>query len=100
MAPLAIRGAGIAGVVAASFARIFYRNAINIGLPIWESQEAYDRIDDGDELEIIPEAGIIRNLTKNEEYNTTPFPDFILEIMKAGGMREYVKQRYHAPKHN
>ena len=92
-APLSIRGAGIAGVVAISFSRIFYRNAINIGLPIWESREAYEKIDAGNELEILPDQGIIRNLTKHEEYQTTPLPDFILEIVRIGGMREYVRQQ-------
>lgn len=93
MAPLSIRGAGIAGVIAASFARIFYRNAINIGLPIWESKEAYEKIDEGDELEIVPDQGVIRNLTRNEDYQTRPLPDFILEVVRVGGMREYVRQQ-------
>jgi 3-isopropylmalate/(R)-2-methylmalate dehydratase small subunit len=88
-APLAIKGVGVSCVIAESFARIFYRNAINIGLPIIESSEASRQIDDGDELLVLPEEGLIKNLTKNEEYRGQNFPDFIKEIIDAGGLMQY-----------
>lgn len=92
-APLAIKGTGVAAVVAASFARIFYRNAINIGLPILESPEAAQASARGDVLEIDVEQGIIRNANRDETYRTAPFPGFIREIMGAGGLIGYVKNK-------
>ncbi len=92
-APIAIKAAGISSVIAASFARIFYRNAINIGLPIFESAEAAKAIEEGDEIEIEPSKGIIRNLTKGETYNASPFPEFMQSIMSAGGLISYVKEQ-------
>ncbi|AFK22443.1 3-isopropylmalate dehydratase small subunit [Pyrococcus sp. ST04] len=92
-APLAIKAAGVSCVIAKSFARIFYRNAINIGLPILEAPEAVDRIDTGDELEVDFSTGEIRNLTKGEVYHANPFPDFVMEIIKAGGLIEWTKRR-------
>ena len=92
-APIAIKAAGISSVIAASFARIFYRNAINIGLPIFESAEAAKAIEEGDEIEIEPSKGVIRNLTKGETYNASPFPEFMQSIMSAGGLISYVKEQ-------
>ena len=90
-APLAIKGCGIQAVIAKSFAAIFFRNAINIGLPFLELQEV-DQIDDADSLEIDLANGIIRNTTKNEVYNTQPFPRFLQEIISQGGLISYVKK--------
>ncbi|HHP50813.1 MAG TPA: 3-isopropylmalate dehydratase small subunit [Moorella mulderi] len=92
-APLAIKAAGIGAVIASSFARIFYRNAINIGLPIFESPEAAQGISPGDEVEIRPEEGIIYNLTKGESYKFTPVPPFMQEIIDAGGLLSYVAKK-------
>ena len=90
-APLTIKNNKIKCVIAKSFARIFYRNAINIGLPIIELKEA-DEIDDGDCLDVDFDRGIIKNISKNKIYNITPFPDFIKEIIKAGGLMSYAKE--------
>ena len=90
-APLALRGAGVAAVIAVSFARIFFRNAINIGLPIMECPQA-DAIRTGDELEVDPGSGLIRNLTRGEEYRATPLPPFLREIIEAGGLVPYVRR--------
>jgi len=92
-APLAIKGAGVSCVVAKSFARIFYRNAINLGLPILECAEAVDGSEAGDELGVELETGTIRNLTKGSEFKAKPYPDFMLELMRAGGLVEYTKRR-------
>ncbi len=92
-APLAIKGCGISAVIAPSFAAIFYRNAINIGLPFLESLEA-DKISDGDQLEIDLAQGVIKNLTKNQIYKTQPFPHFLQELVSQGGLMSYVKNRY------
>jgi len=91
-APLAIKGCGVACVIAKSFARIFFRNAINTGLPILESRDAHE-IDEGDEVEVDLEKGEIRDITKEKIFRASPFPDFMLEIMKAGGLTEYTKRR-------
>ena len=85
-APLAIKTAGIACVIAASFARIFYRNAINIGLAILECPEASGKIQDGDELEVDFDSGVICNRTRGESYQAEPFPAFIKEIIEKGGL--------------
>lgn len=92
-APLAIKAAGVACVIAASFARIFYRNAINIGLPILESPEASASLRDGDVVEIDLSTGTIENQTKGEVYRAAPFPPFMQEIMRAGGLINYVRER-------
>ncbi|KPJ61978.1 MAG: 3-isopropylmalate dehydratase [Planctomycetes bacterium DG_23] len=92
-APLAIKGAGIACVIAPSFARIFYRNAINIGLPIFESPEAARKISQGDLLAIEPDKGIIKNETTGEEYSFQPFPQQMQEIIDAGGLINFVKAK-------
>jgi 3-isopropylmalate/(R)-2-methylmalate dehydratase small subunit len=85
-APIAIKAAGIDCVIANTFARIFYRNAINIGLPIMECPEASEKIEAGDEVEVDFDSGVIKNLTKGEEYKAHPFPESIQKIIKAGGL--------------
>jgi 3-isopropylmalate/(R)-2-methylmalate dehydratase small subunit len=92
-APIAIKGAGVACVIAPTFARIFYRNAFNTGLPILESEEAAERIDAGDEVEIDFATGVIRNRTKDESYRAEPFPPFISQLIERGGLVEYVKSQ-------
>ena len=92
-APLAIKGAGVSCVIAKSFARIFYRNAINLGLPILECAEAVDGSEASDELAVELETGTIRNLTKGNEFEAKPYPKFMLELMQAGGLVEYTKRR-------
>ena len=92
-APLCIKAAGVSCVIAKSFARIFYRNAINIGLPILECDEAVDGTDAGDELEVELEAGTIRNLTKGATFQAKPYPAFMLELIRAGGLVQYTKAR-------
>lgn len=92
-APLAIKGAGIAAVVAESFARIFFRNAINLGLLIIESPEAARETEEGDILEIDINQGVIRNVTKNKEYKIKPLPENLQGILKAGGLMEYAKEK-------
>lgn len=90
-APIAIKASGIACVIAATFARIFYRNAINIGLPIMECREASEHIQDGDEVEIDFDSGIIDNLTRGEQYQAEPFPAFIKEIIEKNGLLNSIK---------
>lgn len=85
-APLAIKASGISCVIAASFARIFYRNSINIGLPILECREAALESDDGDEFEVDLIAGVIKNVTKNRSYKTAAFPAEIQSIISRGGL--------------
>ena len=92
-APIAIKAAGIQAVIARSFARIFYRNSFNIGLPIFESEEASERIGEGDMVEIDGDRGIIRNITKNEEYPAKPIPPFMQELIRAGGLIEWTKKK-------
>lgn len=89
-APLAIKGCGVSAVVAKSFAAIFFRNAINIGLPFLELEEV-DKIQDGDVLEIDLSSGIIKNITQNQTYKTQAFPEFLQEIIKAAGLINYIK---------
>ncbi|KJS88945.1 MAG: 3-isopropylmalate dehydratase [Peptococcaceae bacterium BICA1-8] len=92
-APVAIKAAGISCVIAQSFARIFYRNAINIGLPIVTASEAVWGISTGDNVEVDVNQGYIYNVTTGEEYETETFPPFIQEIIKAGNLLNYVKGR-------
>lgn len=92
-APISIKVAGTSCVIAESFARIFYRNAINIGLPIIESPEAAKAIDQGDELDISFEEGVIHNVTKNEDYHFEKFPEFIQQLVVAGNLLNYVKEK-------
>ncbi|MDO8662258.1 MAG: 3-isopropylmalate dehydratase small subunit [Candidatus Omnitrophota bacterium] len=91
-APVAIKGCGVSAVVAKSFAAIFFRNAINIGLPFLESDDA-DKIKDGDLIEIDLGGGIIKNLTRNETYKTQAFPEFLQELVKEGGLMSYIKNK-------
>ncbi|MBS5275654.1 MAG: 3-isopropylmalate dehydratase small subunit [Clostridiales bacterium] len=90
-APIAIKASGISCVIASTFARIFYRNAINIGLAILECDEAAKNIKDGDEVEVDFDSGLIKNLTDGETYQAQPFPDFIQNIIKNGGLMNSVK---------
>ena len=90
-APIAIKASGISCVIAKSFARIFYRNAINIGLPILECPQAAEAIADGDEVAVDFESGIITDLTKGEQYKAMPFPEFIDNIIKKGGLLNSIK---------
>lgn len=85
-APIAIRAAGVSCVIAKTFARIFYRNAINIGLAILECEAASDGIDDGDEVTIDFDTGVITNVTKGEAYQAEPFPPFIRDMIDKGGL--------------
>jgi 3-isopropylmalate dehydratase small subunit len=89
-APIAIKEAKISCVVAKSFARIFYRNAFNMGLPIFESEEAYDKCDEGDEIEVDADAGIIRNKTKGIEFKVAPIPPFMQELIADGGLMAHI----------
>lgn len=91
-APIAIKAAGISVVIAQSFARIFYRNSINIGLPILESQAAADKIQTGDEIQVDFSQGKIENLTRNETYQATIFPEFMQKLIQAGGLMNWIKQ--------
>ena len=90
-APLAIKTAGISCVIAKTFARIFYRNAINIGLPILECEAASNGIHAGDEVEVNFDTGVITNITKGETYQAEPFPEFIQEIIRKGGLMASIK---------
>ena len=90
-APLAIKTAGISCVIAKTFARIFYRNAINIGLPILECEAASNGIHAGDEVEVNFDTGVITNTTKGETYQAEPFPEFIQEIIRKGGLMASIK---------
>ncbi len=92
-APIAIKAAEISCVIAKSFARIFYRNAINIGFPILECEEAASKIDEGDQIQVDLASGEITNLTKNETYQAQPFPAFMQQIIAAGGLMKYVITR-------
>ena len=92
-APIAIKAAGIQAVIAKSFARIFYRNAFNIGLPIFESTEASEMIKQGDVIEIDADRGMIRNLTRNEQYKAKPIPAFMQELIASGGLIQWTRKR-------
>jgi 3-isopropylmalate dehydratase small subunit len=93
VAPISIKAAGVSAVIAKSFARIFFRNAINIGLPILESTEAVDGISEGDVVEVEPGSGSIRNITRNETYQAAAYPDFLQQIIARGGLLPYVEER-------
>ncbi len=92
-APIAIKAAGISCVIAKSFARIFYRNAFNMGLPIFDCPEAVDGIDDGDEIEVDLSTGIIRNRKSGREFRARPIPPFMQELIDAGGLINYARTR-------
>ena len=91
-APIAIKASGISCVIAKTFARIFYRNAINIGLAILECEAASDGIDDGDQVEIDFDTGVITNVTKGETYQAEPFPDFIKDMIQKGGLMASIRK--------
>ena len=92
-APLAIKASGISCIVAKSFARIFFRNAINIGLPLLECQGAVDKTEAGDVLEVELSSGKIKNLTRGITFTAKPYPDFMAELILVGGLIEYTKKR-------
>ncbi len=91
-APIALKAAGVSAVIAKSFARIFYRNAINIGLPILESKQAAEEIRQGDRIEVNLAKGEIKNLSSKMIYRAQPFPEFMQKIIKAGGLIPYLKK--------
>ena len=91
-ASIAIKASGISCVIARSFARIFFRNAINIGLPLLECAQA-DEIEQGDELEVALEKGEVRNITRDRLFRAEPYPDFMLEIISAGGLIEHTRKK-------
>ena len=90
-APIAIKESGVSCVIASTFARIFYRNAINIGLPILECDQAVKSIEAGDKLEVNFDTGVITNLTKNEKYQGEAFPEFMQKIINSNGLIGYIK---------
>jgi len=92
-APIAIKAAGVPAVIAKSFARIFYRNAINIGLPILESEAAAEEIKEGDEIEVNLTSGEIKDLTSGKNYQAQPFPPFMQKLIEAGGLINYLKKK-------
>ena len=91
-APVAIKGAGISCVIASGFARIFYRNAFNMGLLILESSEASEKINEGDIIEVDQQSGTIHNLTSGNSFHVTPIPDFMDQLLKNGGLIEHIKK--------
>ena len=92
-APLAIKASGISCIIAKSFARIFFRNAINIGLPLLECEEAVAQIEAGDLVEVDLPSGEIKNVTSGMTFTARPYPDFMAELISAGGLIEYTKKR-------
>ncbi len=92
-APIAIKEAGVSCVIAKSFARIFFRNSINIGLPILECEAAAQALEQGDEVEVDLDTGVIRNLTRGGEYKAAPFPEFMQELIAAGGLIAYTRRK-------
>ncbi len=92
-APIAIKAAGVSCVIAETFARIFYRNAINIGLPIVECKEAAEEIEAGDEVEVNFDTGVITDVTKNTTYKGQAFPEFMQKIIAAEGLVNYINQK-------
>ena len=92
-APLSIIGAGVRAVIAGSFARIFFRNSVNLGLPLFESPEAAAAIEDGDEIDVDFDSDAIVNHTRNERYQARPLPEFAREIMAAGGLMQHVARK-------
>ncbi len=92
-APIAIKAAGISCIIAKSFARIFFRNAINIGLPLLECEEAVDNIEAGDQVEVDLSSGTIKNLNSGKVFTAKPYPPFMSQLIAAGGLIEYTKER-------
>ena len=99
-APIALKTAGVSCIIAQSFARIFFRNAINIGLPIFESEEIADQCSEGDFLKVDTARGIIENINKDRAYKLNPLPTFIQNIISLGGLRKYVKEEVRRRKLN
>ena len=97
-APIAIKEAGVSCVIAKTFARIFYRNAFNMGLPIFECPEASEKIETGDDLEVNSNLGIIRNVTKNQKYKTQVVPPFMQELIDDGGLIRHIKKKINVSK--
>ncbi|MBI5185162.1 MAG: 3-isopropylmalate dehydratase small subunit [Nitrospinae bacterium] len=93
-APISLKAAGVSCVIAKSFARIFYRNSFNVGLPIFESEAASEKIQAGDEIEVDPGKGVISNLTRKESYKTTPIPPFMMELIEDGGLMKHIQKRF------
>lgn len=91
-APIAIKASGVSCVIAETFARIFYRNSINIGLPIIECKEASEEIADGDEVEVDFESGLIKDLTTGKSYEGQSFPPFMQKLIDAGGLVNYINE--------
>jgi len=94
-APIALKAAGVSAVIAPTFARIFYRNAFNMGLPIFELPEA-NEIDEGDEVKIDMSSGEVINITKGKSYKFTPIPEFMQELVQAGGLINFAKNEISA----
>jgi len=92
-APIALKAAGVSCVIAKTFARIFYRNSFNMGLPIFECPEAVDGIDEGDVVEVNAESGTIRNITKKKTYHASAIPPFMQELISAGGLMNWVMRK-------
>jgi 3-isopropylmalate/(R)-2-methylmalate dehydratase small subunit len=92
-APIAIKASGVSAVIAKSFARIFFRNSINIGLPLLECEEAVDSTDTGDTIEVDLDAGKIQNITKGKVFTAKPYPEFMSGLINAGGLIEFTKKR-------
>ncbi|MEE8414287.1 MAG: 3-isopropylmalate dehydratase small subunit [Dehalococcoidales bacterium] len=92
-APIAIKAAGISCIIAKSFARIFFRNAINIGLPLLESEDAVDNIESGDEVEVDLSSGTIKNLKSGKTFTAKLYPEFMGQLIAAGGLIEYTRKR-------
>ncbi|MCM8790894.1 MAG: 3-isopropylmalate dehydratase small subunit [Candidatus Omnitrophica bacterium] len=92
-APIAIKAAGVSCVIAESFARIFFRNAINIGLPIIELEKARERIKKGDSIIVDTSSGIVKNITRRQSYKVEKYPPFMQKIIKSGGLMEFIKKR-------
>ncbi|MDD5382749.1 MAG: 3-isopropylmalate dehydratase small subunit [Candidatus Margulisbacteria bacterium] len=92
-APIALKAAGVSAIIAKSFARIFYRNAINIGLPILESPKAAEEIKEGDEVEVDLSSGTIKDITSGKTYKAQPFPEFMKKIIDAGGLIHFLRKK-------
>jgi len=92
-APQALKACNVKAILASEYARIFYRNCINIGLPVLECQEAFDKIDLDDEVEIEIGTGVVRNVTKGETYQASPIPDFLMDKIEAGGLLEILREQ-------
>ena len=92
-APIAIKACGVSCVIASSFARIFFRNSFNMGLPIFESDEASAEIREGDTVEVDASTGLIRDLTTGREYRARPIPAFMQELIEDGGLMEHIRKR-------